>query len=214
MTTWDSVPVRRIHPCVGALIHTIQPHGCYIAGGYARWACSRNDSTPLPGDIDIICPDDAKYRSLRNAFHASNEMTSGEDGDRAHTFQSDRIGYKIQLLKSFHGETLEDCLEQFDLSVCRVGLISFDSAIADSCFLNEEFGMSMTVRNVEKDSSARTMVRILRYVKKGYDISVPDVEKVIAEIKRTDAKVTRNKPVSYRPAVPLPVNPSYDCLDS
>lgn len=180
---WASMPVRRIHPTVSALAFSLQAHDCYIAGGYARWACSTREDTPLPKDIDIVCPSKRKLESLRASFK-TNGMVEVRDGVFSVTFKTGAIGREIQLLKPFTGDTIEECLSKFDLSVCRVALINHDSAIGDTDGFEDERQGKVRVSHVDPETASNTMCRLLRYANKGYEIETGEVEKVLDVIRK------------------------------
>jgi hypothetical protein len=184
-TNWDPIRVNRIHPRLGPLLHSLQEHDCYIAGGYARWACSPRDDSPLPEDIDIICPSERKLRALETKLSADG-ANKGRETEFAITF---RIypARDLQLLKRFRGETIEECLDQVDFSVCRVAIIGMDSAVADRRFLGDEQQGKLTVVNLNTPTMPENAVfRLMRYARKGYDFTQEDVMKVINYVRSAE----------------------------
>lgn len=211
MSQWSSMPVRRIHPSVASLVFAIQAHDCYVAGGYARWACSLRENTPPPTDIDIICPSPKKLESLRASFR-TNGFTEVRESEFSITFKSSMHSHQIQLLKLFTGDTLQECLAKFDLSVCRVALINHDSAIGEPEAQQDELQAKVRVRYVDPTTAVNTMCRLLRYANKGYDVPKAEVDKVI-EVIRADAIKTAGKSTPSSVPAPSYSRPSVSAYD-
>jgi len=184
-TRWIDVQVKRIHPAVLSLSLVVESHGCYIAGGYARWACSEHDHSALPKDIDIICPSLRKLDNLRARFTNSSGYIEIQEGEYSHTFvdNTKAIDRKIQLLKPYQGEDIRDCLEKFDLSVCRVALTSHETAIADERFVSDDKRHKVKVCHIEESMALNTLIRLTRYAHKGYEVDPADVRALVSFIK-------------------------------
>jgi hypothetical protein len=197
---WDGIPVQRISPAAIDLIKALTPHDCYIAGGYARWACSPRSDTPLPTDIDVVCPSKEQFKAAKKTV-----LTDGGEKLRDTKFSFTFSGYdsplKIQLLKTFHGDTLEEALSEIDFSVCRVALITTYDGIADRNFLKDERASRLRVMAIEKQSVVNTFCRLLRYARKGYDISQTDITRVLKVIQNADideSPALVDESISYR----------------
>ena len=188
MTSWIDVPVRRIQPAVLLLQLAVESHGCYIAGGYARWACSTHDDTPPANDIDVICPSQRKLDSLRGHFQNSG-YTLLCDGEYSYTFRYPGIDKKVQLLKAFKGDTIQECLNQFDFGVCRIALTSHETAIADAHFTGDDQRRTVRIYHIKEGMETNTLQRLVRYARKGFDIAPSTVEKAMKQL----VKVTEEK---------------------
>ena len=179
---WVSVPIKRIHTSVLALNHLIQEYDCYIAGGYARWACSSRDDSALPKDIDVICPSDRKFNNLKNALLAGS-FGQVRDGEFSITFKSPSVEREVQLLKPYRGNFIENCLEDFDVSICRVALMGSGGAIADSRYIEDESTKTLTVCTILEKTAMNTLMRLFKYANKGYVVNSDEVIKVLNQIK-------------------------------
>lgn len=188
---WEKIRVNRIHPGLGPLIFSLQQHNCYIAGGYARWACSPREDSPLPKDIDVICPSATALEAVRSLL-LERRYRQGLETNFAITFRglSPGVGRDLQLLKLFHGDTIEDCLDQIDFTICRVAITGMDSAIADARFLGHEQCNQLELASMSNASMPEnTIFRLLRYAKKGYDFKQEDVMKALDRV-REASKIT------------------------
>jgi len=203
MIQWTSLPVRRIHSAVAQLCFSIQSHDCYIAGGYARWACAPREDSPLPKDIDIICPSQRRFDSLKASLCHHGGISVLRDSPFSTTFKKRGLGYEVQLLKKFRGKTAQECLEKVDLSVCRVALLSHDSAVADCRFSEDERCGKMQVCHLDNEALLNTFMRMLRYARKGYDISQGEVKKVVEALRKSKTD----------PASTIPIVPSNSCFE-
>jgi len=185
VTNWVDVQVKRIHPAVLSLTLVIEAHGCYIAGGYARWACSVHDDAALPKDIDIVCPSQRKLDNLRARFTRSSGYIEETNGKFSYTFRDDTraIDRRIQLLKPYQGEDIRDCLEKIDLSVCRIALTSHETAVADTRFVSDDKNLKVRVCHIEEGMEINTLIRLTRYAYKGFEVDPKDVHRVIEALK-------------------------------
>lgn len=198
MTDWVDVQVKRIHPAVLSFNLVVESHGCFIAGGYARWACSWHDHSALPKDIDIICPSKRKLENLRARFKNSSGYSEIRDGEFSYTFQDNTgaVDREIQLLKPYQGEDLRECLDKIDLSVCRIALTSHETAIADSRFVSDDRDLKVTVCHIDESMMINTLIRLTRYAHKGYEVDPKDVRRIVEaiqanplEVKKVEARV-------------------------
>lgn len=183
MDAYEKLRINRIHPIVAELLPVLREHHCYIGGGYARWACSPKHDTPMPKDIDIICPSEGQLRSLEKAFDAVRHMRKGEESSFSITYRAypaNAYPGDIQLLKTIRGQTIEECLDKIDFSVCRVAFDSTEVAVAHTSFLRDEFQRRLSVLSLcDTHLPENALFRLLRYVQKGYDVDQADVMKII-----------------------------------
>lgn len=201
MTGWSHHHVRRMHPHVAALGTLLQTHDCYIAGGYARWACSPRVNPAPYNDIDIVCPSQRHCDGLFAAFKVSGFKYLRE-GQFSYTFEAPKvISGEIQLLKGFWGNNVKECIDQFDLSVCRIALIGHDVGIADAQWEGDESALKCRVSCVVADKAENSVCRLLRYAHKGYTIDKASVDTLLNVIKTSAAKAG---PAAIKPEPPKP----------
>lgn len=195
MKKWEGIPVYRINPSAIDLIKALTPHDCYIAGGYARWACSPRSDSPLPTDIDVVCPSEERFAAAKKTVLADGGIAL-RDTEFSFTFSGYDSPLKIQLLKTYRGDSLEEAMSEIDFSVCRVALISLHDGLADRRFLQDERASRLRVVYIQEKTVVNTFCRLLRYARKGYDISQADIFKVLEVIRGADIEVS---PVVYNP---------------
>jgi len=189
MGKWSEISVQRINPAVIDLMEMLSDHGCHVAGGYARWACSPRNDSPLPSDIDVICPSKEAFEGAKaDAIIAG--AVARKDTDFSFTFRGYHCPLKIQLLKTYLGRDLREAMSSIDFTVCRVALLNQHAALADRDFLSDERNSCLQVVAIEEQSVVNTFCRMLRYARKGYDISQADIIRVLEVIKGADIEAS------------------------
>lgn len=150
--------------------------GAFIAGGYVRYMCSLN-SKPAPADDVDVFPTDAEtvdrvFKALRRELGYRTDRQSDVAYTLSH-YQSDKPTVQIIKpierggLKTFG--TLEEIIGSFDFTVVRIGLMSESVALADECFLNDEFFKELNVRTI--NTPIAVVLRAQKYAAKGYTMS-------------------------------------------
>lgn len=178
-------PIYRINPAVADIIPMLKKMDCYIAGGYARWACSERHDTPRPNDIDVIPLTDDAYDKAVEHFKVCGARLV-KDSEFSATFEGFDCDLPIQLLKKYRFRTLDAALERIDFSVCRVALVDRSTGRADVRFRKHEREGRLRVLHIDTSCINNTVCRMLRYARKGYDIPQEDVLAVLHKVKECD----------------------------
>lgn len=187
----DTIAVERIHPAVVNIVKSLASLDCYVAGGYARWACSKREDSPRPTDVDIIALSDEAFEGAQDVFRKAGVQIY-KNTDFSITFcarYAFNCPFPIQLLKNYKYATLENALGHVDFSVCRVALTGPTSAVADRRYMGDEGRGRLSVLYVDTANPVNAVCRMLRYAKKGYDISQLDVLSVLKMVKERDLNV-------------------------
>ncbi len=185
MSEWNTATVHRIHPPVVSLIRALEGTDCFITGGYARWACSPRECSPKPSDIDVICLSDSAINKAREQLQRDGACLVRET-EFSFTYKGYGSKLYIQLLKNYQGGELQDALGKIDFSVCRVALTSIHAGVAHHLFEPDELNSKLTVCYVDSTCVVNTVCRLLRYARKGYDISQLDVIKVLEVVQTSE----------------------------
>lgn len=161
----------------------------YLAGGFARWACSPHKE-PIPfGDIDLAVANEDHFKMVDSKL---KKWLDGPINDTPNARTYKFADTTLQLIKPFFkADSLEGILDQIDFSVVRVGIKSATEAIADPNFKEDETNQVLRIKFL--DNSLGSLQRIIKYSLKGYKIA--DVEL----IKLLDA--WRNQPAIQRSTV-------------
>ena len=166
------LPIRKLHKiCV--------THEAVILGGYVRWMCSTRNNPAPPKDVDIYCPDEDVFKSMREAF-AAEELVIKNENDIAIAYNKPEHPHwlfccpQIQLIKPIRegvivtNGSMEEILKNFDFTVVRIGIDSHISngALADPDFIEDEKAMRLRIKNIHCPISS--MYRVMKYKEKGY----------------------------------------------
>lgn len=186
-----SVPTLRGQREIESIIRIITVNGldCYVCGGYPRYMCSKASNVIKAGDVDIFCKDEDNFNKAVGIFRRESLNTHSIETGEAVTFsvvkKRDSRLYgtpKIQIIKPTvkkykrnRGEML-DIIGGFDFTVIRIGLLSLSRAVADKRFNNDEEMNRLVIANAE--NPLVTLGRIMKYVKKGYDIKTSEFFKL------------------------------------
>lgn len=162
---------------------------CFIAGGFARWVLSPDDSTPQPNDIDIYFENDDAYCKAK--FILSHEgFTVALETDNALTLTQPNmvefgIGIAIQLIKPYDGRkgTVYDVLDKFDLNICQAALVitpqnTLKGYVSDG-FLWGETKQKMHILHISNPLA--TLQRCMKYAGKGYKITNKNLLRVFVK---------------------------------
>jgi hypothetical protein len=163
---------------------------CFIAGGFARWILSENETTPTPGDIDFYFQDDtalhkATWVMTREGFTVALETDNAVSYRPPNTVEFD-IPIGIQFIKPRGGKrcgTIHDVLDGFDLSICQAAL-ELTSENKLKGYVSVVFGLdeaNQDIHVINVVSPLATMQRCMKYARKGYKIGHKELLKIFAE---------------------------------
>jgi hypothetical protein len=174
---FDIVPIYRGFYEIKKIFDIITPHGAFICGGYARY-CASNHKNPLIGaDVDIYCPSEEVFLSLKSLFMETNKLEIKHENEMAVTFKKCYEGHLshtpiIQLIKPIkEGRVvaigdMKDILSNFDFSVVRAGIINDHECMVDADFLHDEERRILRLKNIHCPISST--LRCMKYASKGY----------------------------------------------
>lgn len=161
---YSIVAPKRGGDAVVGLLAVLRNDGvnCFIAGGFARWVLSPNDTTPCPGDIDIYFENDDSFNKAK--------------------FD---ISISIQLIKPREGRqgTVYDVLDAFDISICQAALVitpqnTLKGYVSKGFTWGEE---NQKIHIVNIVSPLATMQRCMKYAAKGYKVGNKTLLKIFTE---------------------------------
>jgi len=163
---------------------------CFIAGGFARWVLSPNDTTPCPGDIDIFFENEESYDKCvwllrKEKFTIALESHHAVTMNPPNTAEFDVGGINIQLIKPRGNRVgnIFDVLDGFDISICQAALVitpenklkGYVSNLFTICEAQQR------VRLVKMAHPIATMRRCIKYASKGYKVGARVILDIFAE---------------------------------
>lgn len=169
-------------------IRDILPSGTYIAGSSVMSAVAIDFGFyPEFSDIDVFCFDQQSFLDAYNALNNNfvpdrNTLKSIKNKTEKYKSLSFRYNSKnIQLLKHWWFPDAEAVIDSFDFTVCQFALdkeaIVFNLDAASRHVRDKQLHLHQHVNNY------KTLVRLKRYVEKGFTPSPDLIQTLINEIK-------------------------------
>ena len=154
----------------------IDPEGVWIAGGALREFYTVGKITK---DIDLYFKNGdlfeiAKKHLLKNGGEITFETKNGT-----------KIKYKniyYDLIKIFYSSP-QECIDNFDFTVCSCACSIKDIYYHEN-FIEDLASKKLMFNNIIRPSSS--MIRVVKYIKKGYDIPYKNLQYLVNAIKKED----------------------------
>lgn len=172
--------VSRLPADVRSLIIASNGRIC-VAGGFIRAVIANEE----PSDVDLF-GDDAAYLRTK-----ASQIAIGRDAARMHTspnavsvISPERL--TVQFITRWVYSRNEDVINSFDFTVCAVAIWYKDGAWQSAC--TDRFYQDLAARRLHYTSPVRdeevggSMLRVIKYLKRGYVIQVDSLGAVIGRI--------------------------------
>lgn len=167
------------------VIETHTPNRAWVAGGYAAYCAHPRHEPPVPGDVDVFAADCEAFDLLRRRF--AQESLSVNDSERAVTFEMVDCEKPVQLVKPRNQVwTSQTLLEDFDFVVCRAVLLSRDCVMVDADFYTDAMHLLLRIKRINNPMG--TLMRIVKYVQKGYTVFPHQFAQVLEAFHCADAE--------------------------
>lgn len=157
----------------------------YIGGGFIRAVIAGEE----PSDIDMFSDDVGRLEVI------ANDLANSRPGSRLHKTKNaitlltpDRM--PVQFITRWTFDNPKDLVNSFDFTVCQAALwrtgIQVNSEWATS--INDRFYIDLAGRNlvytnpVREEEAGGSMLRVLKYVKRGYSIQVGSLADVMDRV--------------------------------
>jgi hypothetical protein len=183
------IATKRGHGLSRELFAILHGTGGVIAGGYARF-CASPRRDPLPfGDVDVFCRDEASVARVRAVLDARGFVLERETAI-SWNYHPKRRWFRrsippLQVIKpKREGKIdttgdLREIIANFDFSVVAAGLISPERALVDEMFEADEEAKRLRYRFIHCPVGG--VLRVAKYVAKGYEISASEAMKLFAD---------------------------------
>jgi hypothetical protein len=178
-----TVAMDFVHPDDQSIVDTILSCSYtlpYIAGGAClNWYLNR----PTATDIDLYFYSPMQYERFKKEFensdlfryHGSYTVQSTSNNAltyRAHDRRIDR-SWTVQLVKKNFYPTIESVLDDFDITVCKIGYYS-NRVVTRSTFIDDVATKTLRFDNINPQSHKR----LVKYMCYGYEPSQTEFEKI------------------------------------
>ncbi len=186
------IPVVRDFAKIERLFKIVSENNLgYIAGGFVRFAASPKKEPSPYRDVDIFTRGLDQYKQLVRILKYEEHLNVKIETEMSITFKTDNNEVfkdcpMINLVKPInknklltYGDTLETVLDNFDFSICRIGLISSTECLAWDSFLFDEKNKNITILKME--SPIAIIARLCKYAEKGYKVNIPSIVTIFQE---------------------------------
>ena len=184
--------IVRGHPIVNYVFDNFMiPGWSYIAGSFARWAFSPLAHPVAPSDIDIFVWNMDVFGRLKARLDIKLKIR--DDNPACITYLKDdkhKALPPIQLIKPRHEGNVvtegdvETILNNFDFTVARAAIVNKSEGLVGEEFDKHEQNKEICIKNIHCPVSST--YRILKYCKKGYNISTAELAKVFVDWENRD----------------------------
>lgn len=160
-------------------------HKLFLAGGFIRATIAGEE----PSDIDLFGPDAEQLERIAEQLKQSREGASLHVSDNAVTVLTPNR-MPIQFIKRWTFMKGDDLVKSFDFTVCQAAIWrngnQSNSAWISRC--SPRFYVDLAARRlwytnpVRDEEAGGSMLRVLKYTKRGYSIQVESLGQVIARM--------------------------------
>lgn len=161
-------------------------HGkLFLGGGFIRATIAGE----TPGDIDLFGPDQAYLDSVATILAARRVGSKVHKSKNAITLLTpDRL--PVQLITRWTFQNARDLVRSFDFTVCQAALwragknsnSEWASEIGDGFYVDLAGRRLVYTNPVRDEEAGGSMLRVIKYVKRGYSIQVSSLGDVIARL--------------------------------
>jgi hypothetical protein len=179
--------IRRGASIVRQVFDMLDGADCFIAGGFARYACSPHRTPVAADDIDIYCITADAFGQAKHALIKAG-LTLTKNTTASLSFRDTRPRWRrklcdvVQLVKPINlGEialfgSVETVLSGSDLSVLQVAIINPSTVLQYSSFEEDELRRQVTINSIPCPVMA--IYRLCKYSEKGYHIPAAELIKI------------------------------------
>lgn len=153
----------------------------FIGGGFIRATIAGE----VPSDIDIFGSDPAYLNNVANLFAANRPGAKVHRTDNAITILTpDRL--PVQFITRWTFNNALDLVNSFDFTVCQATVwrtgSQWLSMIGDSFYVDLAGRRLVYTNPVREEEAGGSLLRVIKYVKRGYTIQVTSLGNVVARL--------------------------------
>lgn len=162
----------------------------FVGGGFIRATVANEE----PSDIDLFGVDKESLLAIAQTLHASRDGSKLHESENAITLLTPNW-LPIQFITRWTFKNATELVKSFDFTVCQAAIYRFAN-VSNAPWLSvcgDRFYIDLAARRlwytnpVREEEAGGSMLRVLKYTKRGYSIQVESLGRVIA-------RMTKNKP--------------------
>lgn len=179
-------PILRGYEEVKDVVDAALKLKCVIAGGYARYMLSTEETPAKPGDLDIFCPDDKAYSDM---MYCAPLSTLEEVEVTAYSTRLAHFSIEVNLIKpevlttdGDHAKFLAD----FDFTICQALVDNAEYGWVTSEYERAEELGALILTEWKLKNPVSTMYRAIKYAKRGYDLPAETIIDIFEAWQKVD----------------------------
>jgi len=162
----------------------------FLGGGFIRATIAGEE----PSDIDLFGVEKTSLQAIAESLRVTREGSTLHTSENAITLLTpNRL--PIQFITRWTFKDIVPLIESFDFTVCQAAVMRYGSNSNDPWITacGDRFYSDLAARRlfytepIRDEEAGGSMLRVIKYVKRGYSIQVESLGKVIA-------RMTKNKP--------------------
>lgn len=192
LSQFVKIPVLRGFSEISLLWELSKKHNSMICGGYARYCASQSPKPIHASDVDLFPQAETSHerliadiKEIGFKIKHENEVSVTFSHLESHDDPRWLVVPTIQVIKPVLSGaivtvgTMEEILNNFDFTVVRAGLLDPLTVLADEQFIEDEKTFKIRIKNIHCPISS--MMRCIKYSKKGYWLSVAECAKLFID---------------------------------
>lgn len=183
LTTTDlALVVSRLPKDVKDLL---KGHNLFVAGGFIR-ATIANEK---PADVDLLGPSVAELSSAAYGLAATRDARVHETGNAITVLSNFRL--PVQFITRWLYSDAEKLISQFDFTIVQAavwydrGTKMWASACAPTFYPDLAARRLVYTSPVRSEDAGGSILRVIKYIKRGYSIYAPSLAAVLAQLLST-----------------------------
>lgn len=161
------------------------PGKLFLGGGFIRATVAGEE----PSDIDLFGPDPTFLDSVATILASRREASKVHKSKNAITLLTPNR-MTVQFITRWTFDTARALVASFDFTVCQAAVwrggnqsnSPWQSTIGDSFYVDLAGRRLVYTRPVREEEAGGSLLRVLKYVKRGYSIQVSSLGDVIARL--------------------------------
>lgn len=166
------------------LVTILKNHRVYVGGGFIRATIAREEIS----DIDLFVPSEDAAKSVSQLLRLAKPELIERKTDNAITLYGWR--WPIQIITRWVFEKPADLVASFDFTICQAAIHfvpgehkgHWESLCSDRFYPDLAAKRLIYTSPLRKEDAGGSLLRVLKYYRRGYTIPLADMGKVVARL--------------------------------